>query len=620
MTPQTCPGAARVAWFSRLPLSLPGKPPQNRNDSGGWPGLLRRLVALAMALILLPLAQVEVIAQQAPPGWGSPQYGQVPQGQYPAQGQYSQNQYPQNGYGQSGAYGQYPPNQQQEYGQPGYAQPGYAQPAYPPQQPYGQPSPQQPYAQQTYGQQPDYGPPYADAGPGYPQPGYAQQQPAAQAFTAEQLEQMLAPIALYPDALLAQVLAAATYPAQVAVANQWLQAQGYASPDQIATGADSQNWDPSVKALTAFPQVLAQMDHDLGWTTDLGNAYYNQPQDVLQTVQVLRQRAQAAGTLQNTPQEQMTYDQGNIELAPANPQMVYVPAYNPWDVYGEPIQPYPGFSLLGALESFVGSGPVRFGMGIAMTAFMHMPFGWLGWALDWLGNSVLFNHSNYSSRSTTVAHWGSPRNAGYGAGALARSGQPGGYGRSQFGTSQDGRGYSARPENGAGYRAGYGNSYGNSGRPAPQQNYAYNRPMERPQAAMPVRPQQSYAPRAFAPQSYARPGYGSGFYGGTGQAYGGRSGGVYGSPQQGWRAPAAAPRNDFGQRAYPAPRSAPMNRSFGGYSAKPERSGGFHLFGGGHNSGRSFGGGKAPKSSGGGKHSGVGGGHSGGGHGWGHHP
>ena len=109
-----------------------------------------------------------------------------------------------------------------------------------------------------------------------------------------------------------------------------------------------------------------------------------------------------------------------------------------------------------------------------MTAFMHMPFGWLGWALDWLGNSVLFNHSNYSSRSTTVAHWGSPRNAGYGAGALARSGQPGGYGRSQFGTSQDGRGYSARPENGAATRAGYGNSYGNSGRPAPQQNYAYN--------------------------------------------------------------------------------------------------------------------------------------------------
>ena len=140
-----------------------------------------------------------------------------------------------------------------------------------------------------------------------------------------------------------------------------------------------------MKALTAFPQVLAQMDHDLAWTTDLGNAYYNQPQDVLQTVQVLRQRAQDAGTLQNTPQESVNYDQGNIELAPANPQMVYVPAYNPWDVYGAPVQPYPGFSLFGALGSFFGSSPVQFGLGIAMQAFMHTPFGWLSWALDWLG-------------------------------------------------------------------------------------------------------------------------------------------------------------------------------------------------------------------------------------------
>jgi hypothetical protein len=98
----------------------------------------------------------------------------------------------------------------------------------------------------------------------------------------------VAPIALYPDTLVAQVLAASTYPVQVVDADRWRQAQGYASPDQIAAGADAQTWDPSLKVLTAFPQVLAEMDRNLQWTTDLGNAYYNQPQDVLQAVQVMR--------------------------------------------------------------------------------------------------------------------------------------------------------------------------------------------------------------------------------------------------------------------------------------------------------------------------------------------
>ena len=130
-------------------------------------------------------------------------------------------------------------------------------------------------------------------------------------------------------------------------ADNWLHAQGYASPDQIAYGANAQtNWDPSVKALTAFPQVLDLMNRDLHWTTDLGNAYYNQPQDVLQTIQVMRQRAQDAGNLQNTPQEQVSYNQGYIQLAPANPQVVYVPAYNPWTAYGQP----PAFAYAGKLR------------------------------------------------------------------------------------------------------------------------------------------------------------------------------------------------------------------------------------------------------------------------------
>ena len=114
--------------------------------------------------------------------------------------------------------------------------------------------------------------------------------------------------------MLAQILAASTYPGQVAVADQWLQqmrAQGYGSPDQIAAGAQAHtDWDLSVKALTAFPDVLDMLDRNLEWATNLGNAYYNQPQDVMQTVQVLRQRAEEAGNLESTPQEDVNGQPG----------------------------------------------------------------------------------------------------------------------------------------------------------------------------------------------------------------------------------------------------------------------------------------------------------------------
>jgi hypothetical protein len=450
----------------------------------------------------------------------------------------------------------------------------------------------------------------------------------------DQLEQLLAPIALYPDALVAQILAAATYPAQIVGADHWLQSLAYAPPDSVAYAAGQQSWDPSVKALTAFPQVLAQMDRDLQWTTDLGNAYYNQPQDVLQTVQVLRQRAAAAGNLQSTPQEAVSYNQGYIQVAPANPQVVYVPAYNPWDVYGQPVQPYSGFSLLGSLSSFAGSSPVQFGLGLAMSAFNHTPFGWATWALNWLTQSVLFNHSNYSSQSTSVARWNNPRNGlpprtprGFEANNRAPStdARP----ATEFARSRaydDNNGYNRRPETAfnhpqnfadnrpySAYRGQEENrAYQQPGsyvRPALRDTYAYNRP----QTALPARP-----------ESYDRSGYGSSFYGHSGQ--------TYTSPQQTWRAPQAAqPRNDFAQRSYSAPRpySGYGGSTYGGTygnrafaEPKPEKSGGFHLFGG-HNSEKSYGSYKAPKNYGGGfkEHShgsshssGGGGGHHGGGH------
>src|SRR5579863_6079103 len=390
-----------------------------------------------------------------------------------------------------------------------------------------------------------------------------QAQPQAQPLSAEQLEQLVAPIALYPDTLVAQVLAASTYPVQVVNADRWRQAQGNASPDQIAAGADAQNWDPSVKALTEFPQVLAQMDQNLQWTTELGNAYYNQPQDVLQTVQIMRQRAQAAGNLQSTPQEAVSYDQGNIELAPVNPQLVYVPAYNPWTVYGQPVSPYPGFSLFGALGSVLGSSfgssPINFGLGIAMTAFSHTPWGWLAWGLSWLSQSVLFNHSNYYSHSNTVADWGFPH-----GGARAFS-QRGAIGRFSNSYNRE-REFVPRPP------SSYSRSSG-------EYNVARGREfVPRPAVSRP----QQYSRSAYASNAYSRPG--------AGYSRG--------------RVPASSfQRSNFGKQS---------SKSFAKYSQKQSHSGGFHMFSGGHSS-KNFGGGGhfSHGHSGGGGHSG---GHSSGRH------
>jgi len=453
------------------------------------------------------------------------------------------NQAPDPGIAQNPGYAQqtYPaPNQAPD---PGYAQPSYPAPNQAPIPSYTQPG----YAQN-----------YSQHGP---QPGYAPQQPqdpGQQAMGPDQLEQLLAPIALYPDALVAQVLAAATYPAQVVGADHWLQSQGYASPDSIAYAAGQQSWDPSVKALTAFPQVLAQMDHDIAWTTDLGNAYFNQPQDVMQTIQVLRQRALSAGTLQNTPQETVSDNQGYLQLAPPNPQVVYVPAYNPWNAYGQPIQPYSNFSLLGSLASFAGSAALRFGPGIAMGAFNATPFGWATWALNWLGGSIFFHHSSYVTHSTSVAHWnGSGRGPQRGITPRPMDAYNRGsnYARPGEGLRPDNRPNGAYRGNETPNR---GNEFANRSNEAPYRGNEFaNRAPEAPNRAY----QQS--------GNFTRPGgsYGSSFYGNP----------AYGRPatdyarQQALREPTPqfrqAPQyNSFNQRAYS---QAQPNRAYSQpYSAR----------------------------------------------------
>src|SRR4029077_451384 len=144
-------------------------------------------------------------------------------------------------------------------------------------------------------------------------------------MTSEQLQQLVAPIALYPDELVAQILAASTYPTEIVEAERWLQQNSSLKGAQLASEVDKQSWDPSVKALTQFPSVLANMDKNLSWTSALGDAYFNNQQDVLNAVQVMRTRAQAAGTLKTTPQQNVTTQGQTVIIEPANPQVVYVP-------------------------------------------------------------------------------------------------------------------------------------------------------------------------------------------------------------------------------------------------------------------------------------------------------
>jgi Protein of unknown function (DUF3300) len=239
----------------------------------------------------------------------------------------------------------------------------------------------------------------------------------AQPLSPDQLDQLVAPIALYPDALVAQALAASTYPTQIVDADRWLQTHTGASPQQITSKVNSQSWDPSVKALTAFPTVLAQMDKNLDWTTILGNAYYNQPHDVMDAIQSMRQRSQASGNLKATPQQTVSTQNGSIVIAPANPSVVYVPTYDPWLVYGAPLAMYPGFYYAPPAGVVFGDG-LAIGIGIGIGVFAG--WGWNNWRLGWHSRAVFFNHATYFTHSRTVINHGFNRPGGPPRGAAAR--------------------------------------------------------------------------------------------------------------------------------------------------------------------------------------------------------
>src|SRR5947209_2605989 len=211
--------------------------------------------------------------------------------------------------------------------------------------------------------------------------------------TPEQLQQLVAPIALYPDALVAQILAAATYPDQVVEANRWLQQHPDLKGDQLGQEVDKQSWDPSVKALAEFPSVLANMDKNLSWTSSLGDAYINQQQDVMNAVQALRKAAKRAGNLNSTQQENVTQQGQTIVIAPSNPEIVYVPEYDPWIVYGTPLVAWPDWYWYPGL--FVPAPGILFGVGYPIGFFGVFGWGWHNWGSDWHHDRIIYNRNVY---------------------------------------------------------------------------------------------------------------------------------------------------------------------------------------------------------------------------------
>jgi flagellar biosynthesis GTPase FlhF len=281
--------------------------------------------------------------------------------------------------------------------------------------------------------------------------------------SANQLYQMVAPIAVYPDKLIAQVLAASTFPQQISQANRWLARNESLHGGALADAADRQPWDPSVKSLVAFKPALDQLADNLPWTTALGEAYYNDPGDVMNAIQVMRQRAIRSGQLKNSNKLKVITDAVRpryapdpsvpvyyagptivepppqlITIAPAQPDLVYVPTYDPQVIYGQPVRVYPGYiysppppfqqqwpGYSGA--QVATSGALGFGLGVVVGAALEKhDWGWHAWGVDWGRQdqrrsddhrprsdgaapsaqrpTVVYNNQTYVSRSETVIH------------------------------------------------------------------------------------------------------------------------------------------------------------------------------------------------------------------------
>jgi hypothetical protein len=207
----------------------------------------------------------------------------------------------------------------------------------------------------------------------WPVSGWAQASGASPGYKQGELEQILAPIALHPDSLLTQILMASTYPLEIVEADRFAKANATLKGDSLTRALEQKNWDPSVKSLVNFPQVLSMMSEKLEWTQKLGDAFLSQQKDVMATIQKLRAQAQASGNLKTTGEQVVKTQQEVIIIEPASPQVVYVPAYNPTVVYGTwaypsyppyPVYP-PGYVATTAAFSFMAGAAVGAAWGYA---------------------------------------------------------------------------------------------------------------------------------------------------------------------------------------------------------------------------------------------------------------
>lgn len=287
-----------------------------------------------------------------------------------------------------------------------------------------------------------------------PPPSMAPDQRQYTPLPPEQLHKLVAPIALYPDALVAQILAASEYPTQIVVADRMARENPGLKGRDLAAEADQQDWDPSVKALVEFPSVLANLDRDLSWTSELGQAYQNQQDDVMQAVQYMRHKAYDAGNLRSTPQERVYAQGSDVDIQPADPNVVYVPTYNPAYVYGYPVGLWPGFYPWWGVG--FGGPYISFGLGFPVWPFFGFGWGWHGWGIGWgfhggvffgghpwafrgrgFYNHAAFMHGNYRGFSSARGGFGAHGFGGRGGFGSAAGHGYAGASRGYTGASHD---------------------------------------------------------------------------------------------------------------------------------------------------------------------------------------
>ena len=225
--------------------------------------------------------------------------------------------------------------------------------------------------------------------------------PTITLLSAAALQDLVAPVALYPDALIAQLLPASAYPLEVVQAARWLDQNKNlqsSAPDQFKASLEQQDWDPSVKAMVGFPSVLSLMNDKLDWTSRLGDAFVNQQKDVMSAIQVMRAKAQSAGSLKSTPQQKVVVQDRIIEVQPADPQVIYVPSYNPQVVY---VAPPP--DVYSGADMFAASA-LSFGAGVAVGA------AFWGGGCNW-GGGYVYNNININNFNRN-GHWINPNRYG----------------------------------------------------------------------------------------------------------------------------------------------------------------------------------------------------------------